>query len=134
MLAPSPWETSLQSNAVSHWLGANLESAFMYSKLCLNYNKSRRSQFQRHVTTGSLQSLFGLFLCLWFHELIAIMEANPKVRRGKIKNIKCKQNDLNKLHQWIDANTHLKEIIEIGQMLKYANDNSWFKNYTTANN
>ena len=26
-LAPSQWETSLQSNAISHWLGANLESA-----------------------------------------------------------------------------------------------------------
>ena len=26
-LAPSQWETSLQSNVVSHWLGANLESA-----------------------------------------------------------------------------------------------------------
>ena len=26
-LAPSLWETLLQSNAVSHWLGANLESA-----------------------------------------------------------------------------------------------------------
>ena len=26
-LTPSQWETSLQSNAVSHWLGANLESA-----------------------------------------------------------------------------------------------------------
>ena len=25
--SPSQWETSLQSNAVSHWLGANLESA-----------------------------------------------------------------------------------------------------------
>ena len=25
--APSQWDTSLQSNAVSHWLGANLESA-----------------------------------------------------------------------------------------------------------
>ena len=25
--APSQWETSLQSNAVSHWLGANLELA-----------------------------------------------------------------------------------------------------------
>ena len=29
-LAPSQWETSLQSNAVSHWLGANLESALPY--------------------------------------------------------------------------------------------------------
>ena len=26
-LAPNQWETSLQSNAVSHWLGVNLESA-----------------------------------------------------------------------------------------------------------
>ena len=26
-LAHSQWETSLQSNAVSHWLGANLELA-----------------------------------------------------------------------------------------------------------
>ena len=29
-LAPSQWETSLQSNAVSHWLGATLESALYY--------------------------------------------------------------------------------------------------------
>ena len=28
-LAPSQWETPLQSNALSHWLGANLESALI---------------------------------------------------------------------------------------------------------
>ena len=28
-LGPSQWETSLHSNAVSHWLGANLESALL---------------------------------------------------------------------------------------------------------
>ena len=28
-LAPSQWETSLQSNAVPHWLGANLESTLV---------------------------------------------------------------------------------------------------------
>ena len=28
--APSQWETSLQSNGVSHWLGANLEPALLY--------------------------------------------------------------------------------------------------------
>ena len=28
-LTPSQWETSLQCNAVSHWLGANLESALL---------------------------------------------------------------------------------------------------------
>ena len=31
-LVPSQWETSLQSNAVSHWLVANLESALMCHK------------------------------------------------------------------------------------------------------
>ena len=30
-LAPCQWETSLQSNIVSHWLGANLESALTSS-------------------------------------------------------------------------------------------------------
>ena len=38
-LAPSQWETSLRSNAVSHWLGANLESALnltqCHSRWCL---------------------------------------------------------------------------------------------------
>ena len=28
--APSQWETVLQSNTVSHWLGANLDSALTY--------------------------------------------------------------------------------------------------------
>ena len=32
-LAPSQWETSLQSNTVAHWLDANLESA-LYSVSC----------------------------------------------------------------------------------------------------
>ena len=33
-LAPSLWQTSLQSNAVSHWLGTNLESALSWLLLC----------------------------------------------------------------------------------------------------
>ena len=32
-LAPSQWETSLQSNAVSHWLGTSLESVLFLSSL-----------------------------------------------------------------------------------------------------
>ena len=32
-LVPSQWETSLQSNAVSHWLGANLETALEVSQI-----------------------------------------------------------------------------------------------------
>ena len=31
--AHNQWETSLQSNAVSHWLGANLESAMVLRKI-----------------------------------------------------------------------------------------------------
>ena len=34
-LVPSQWETSLQSNAVSHWPGANLESALRASSYVL---------------------------------------------------------------------------------------------------
>ena len=33
-LVPSQWETALQSNTVSHWLGANLESAVYVSEPC----------------------------------------------------------------------------------------------------
>ena len=45
-LAPSQWETSLQSNAVSHWLGANLESALnhhsgWYIFAVINLQKSK---------------------------------------------------------------------------------------------
>ena len=29
-LAPSQWEMSVQSNAISHWMGANLESTWIY--------------------------------------------------------------------------------------------------------
>ena len=46
-LAPSQWETSLQGNAVSHWLGANLESALRMVDLTtwswgaeVNFNKT----------------------------------------------------------------------------------------------
>ena len=31
-IAPSQWETALQSNAVSHWLGANLKSVLHLSR------------------------------------------------------------------------------------------------------
>ena len=46
-LVPSQWETSLQSNAVSHWLSANLQSA-------LNYHL-------QGVRVNSLDELFGKF-------------------------------------------------------------------------
>ena len=34
--APSQWETALQSKAISHWLGTNLESALYYDTLDQN--------------------------------------------------------------------------------------------------
>ena len=45
--APSLWETSLQSNAVSHWLGTNLESA-----LCLSFLRSR-PVYRSNAGTGA---------------------------------------------------------------------------------
>ena len=36
-LAPSQWETSLQSNAVSHWLGANLEPSMIWDECKWRY-------------------------------------------------------------------------------------------------
>ena len=43
--APTQWETSLQSNAVYHWLGANLESA-LYIYIC--------SQLYQNITISIL--------------------------------------------------------------------------------
>ena len=39
-LAPSQCETSLQSNAVSHWLGADLESSLLMPMFICLYNQS----------------------------------------------------------------------------------------------
>ena len=45
--APSQWETSLQSNAVSQWLGANLESA-LYPKSLTHWGQVT------HICVGNL--------------------------------------------------------------------------------
>ena len=39
-IALNQWETSLQSNAVSHWLGANLESAmeWLFTWSCVHWD------------------------------------------------------------------------------------------------
>ena len=55
-LVPSQWEMSLQSNAVSHWLGINLESDLIHLKWFLDSN---RISFLtavnpvKHIVTGS---------------------------------------------------------------------------------
>ena len=76
--APSQWETSLQSNAVSHWLGPNLESALtlvkneqpLVSQLCI-----RRLSIQSHRTYNfTEQGMTGMppfrqWLVSWQQEL-----------------------------------------------------------------
>ena len=51
MLSPSQWETSSQSNAVSHWRSANLESTLnagvvLFGKKC--YQQNQRTCIQRN--------------------------------------------------------------------------------------
>ena len=57
-LAPSQWETSLRSNAVSHWLGANLKSAL-------------------HITTVFELKCLPCCLCL-FVQAAAVMKFSPR--------------------------------------------------------
>ena len=46
-LAPSQWETSLQSNVISHWLGANLESVLYTAFIVVRPQRCRRCGRQR---------------------------------------------------------------------------------------
>ena len=61
--APSQWETALLCNAVSHWLGANLESALC--QLILR----RSSMASSDLLTGWCQDIETLsaWLTLWHH-------------------------------------------------------------------
>ena len=52
--APSQWETSLQTNAVSHWLGANLESALKFIRQSLN---ARPSKLNIHMMKPKIEVL-----------------------------------------------------------------------------
>ena len=67
-IAPSQWETSLQSNAVSHWLGANLESALWHKNwilitvsLCGESIFSARnvSMWNEHIDNTFIQQCFN---------------------------------------------------------------------------
>ena len=51
-LAPSQWETSLQSNSISHWLGANLESDLIPCKS--DYGRWKSAVATRFLHTGIL--------------------------------------------------------------------------------
>ena len=63
-LAPGHWETSLQSNAVSHWLGANLESAL---ELRERIGFACFRSLQRHHNEHDAISNHHYFDCLLNH-------------------------------------------------------------------
>ena len=53
-LAPNQWETSLQCNAISHWLGANLESALSQVTLSKWLKQPNHSKQNATKTTDSI--------------------------------------------------------------------------------
>ena len=56
-LAQSQWETSLQSNAVSHWLGANLESTLLHQEGSLAWKQwGPKGVFSAHLPTGNTET------------------------------------------------------------------------------
>ena len=61
-IASSQWETSLQSNAVSHWQGANLESLeSAESRIASNqWETSLQSNAVSHWLGANLESALGM--------------------------------------------------------------------------
>ena len=45
-LAPSQWEMLLQSKAISHWLGTNIEPALQYNDKWQSMNRSTSEQHE----------------------------------------------------------------------------------------
>ena len=66
-LAPSQWERSLQSNAVSHWMGANLESALRHNGQ--NNVQTKATNFDRTI------------LCLWTYQDVFDIGLNDNTYR-----------------------------------------------------
>ena len=70
--SPSQWETSLQSNAVSHWLGANQESALKCSPINMhlhsNFNVDRFSG-----TQINLRSQWHCYACDATHDVLIFL-------------------------------------------------------------
>ena len=57
-LASSQWETSLQSNTVSHWLGTNLESAITWRCTPKFYNNTTRTKIIPIIALTSNEKLY----------------------------------------------------------------------------
>ena len=66
-LAPSQWETSLQSNTVSHWLGANLESTLeRYTPIVdfITENQHNMNKLDNHPQVADNTCAADTIICL----------------------------------------------------------------------
>ena len=73
--APSQWETSLQSNAISHWLGANLQSALNIPTLQLMCKVMLRvsvTAILQIVCTSTISIKAKCSLCVWMSHPIKL--------------------------------------------------------------
>ena len=84
--APSQWETSLQSNTVSHWLGANLESALNVIKCHVSYSRPQgRTQMvgivlrKLHISSSKSETLSCGSVCY--------CRQTSNIRRTKLRNL-----------------------------------------------
>ena len=80
---PSQWRMSLQSNPVSHWLGASLESALKILTLTLRpkyfencFNMTRGKKKKNHIMAG-IVTIFH-FLFSWSDIILCMCSANER--------------------------------------------------------
>ena len=92
--APSQWETLLQSNAVSHWLGANLESAlsiyscsefyFWQNITMIQKQKAHNNETLLHSAGGhqgshkAHQAGNQIYIRLWTHKSHSILRPHRR--------------------------------------------------------
>ena len=77
-LAPSQWETSLLSNDVSHWLGANLESA----PTDVHFEGANGKWIENYITLSSVSHIqfdtWYLGAICWWHTVgVSAIIDNP---------------------------------------------------------
>ena len=81
-LAPSQWETSLQSNSVSHWLGANLESALNLMRFPLPFISFYWSYHITimYVVTAYDEILWPVFVNINLHDDFDMFKVNQMAK------------------------------------------------------
>ena len=102
--APSQWATSLQSNAVSHWQGANLESTLLWCGVAaVALTVHHVSRPLTHWTQDKWPSIRKLHLsCLFFNEncLIFIRISLKCVPEGPVSHKPLLIQNRGYLNKW----------------------------------